>query len=142
MIGRHRFVDDESAPNSEVLPAHLTPLAFTEYLRLLVRENVQNRPVSLVKIGRFGCEAGWTSKKLKSTELTQIFCKRRAASGRVSAEFTAYYRLFPPISASPRNDSNIPSMDITLCKIAPGGGRTHNLWLRRPTLYPVELRAR
>ena len=25
--------------------------------------------------------------------------------------------------------------------IAPGGGRTHNLWLRRPTLYPVELRA-
>src|SRR5216117_1589236 len=24
----------------------------------------------------------------------------------------------------------------------PGGGRTHNLWLRRPTLYPVELRAR
>jgi large subunit ribosomal protein L19 len=24
---------------------------------------------------------------------------------------------------------------------APGGGRTHNLWLRRPTLYPVELRA-
>ena len=26
--------------------------------------------------------------------------------------------------------------------IAPGGGRTHNLWLRRPTLYPVELRAR
>ena len=25
---------------------------------------------------------------------------------------------------------------------APGGGRTHNLWLRRPTLYPVELRAR
>src|SRR5947207_788261 len=27
-------------------------------------------------------------------------------------------------------------------KNAPGGGRTHNLWLRRPTLYPVELRAR
>ena len=25
---------------------------------------------------------------------------------------------------------------------APGGGRTHNLRLRRPTLYPVELRAR
>ena len=25
---------------------------------------------------------------------------------------------------------------------APGGGRTHNLWLRRPTLYPVELRVR
>ncbi len=25
---------------------------------------------------------------------------------------------------------------------APGGGRTHNLWLRRPTLYPIELRAR
>jgi hypothetical protein len=24
---------------------------------------------------------------------------------------------------------------------APGGDRTHNLWLRRPTLYPVELRA-
>ncbi len=23
---------------------------------------------------------------------------------------------------------------------APGGGRTHNLWLRRPTLYPIELR--
>ena len=23
---------------------------------------------------------------------------------------------------------------------APGGDRTHNLWLRRPTLYPVELR--
>jgi hypothetical protein len=23
---------------------------------------------------------------------------------------------------------------------APGGGRTHNLWLRRPALYPVELR--
>ena len=26
--------------------------------------------------------------------------------------------------------------------LAPGGGRTHNLWLRRPTLYPVELRMR
>jgi hypothetical protein len=26
-------------------------------------------------------------------------------------------------------------------KTAPGGGRTHNLRLRRPTLYPVELRA-
>src|SRR4030095_16523639 len=26
--------------------------------------------------------------------------------------------------------------------IAPGEDRTHNLWLRRPTLYPVELRAR
>jgi hypothetical protein len=25
---------------------------------------------------------------------------------------------------------------------APGEDRTHNLWLRRPTLYPVELRAR
>ena len=25
---------------------------------------------------------------------------------------------------------------------APGGGRTHNLWLRRPTLYPIELQAR
>jgi hypothetical protein len=25
--------------------------------------------------------------------------------------------------------------------IAPGEDRTHNLWLRRPTLYPVELRA-
>ena len=25
---------------------------------------------------------------------------------------------------------------------APGGGRTHNLRLRRPTLYPVELQAR
>jgi hypothetical protein len=25
---------------------------------------------------------------------------------------------------------------------ASGGGRTHNLWLRRPTLYPVELRTR
>src|SRR4029077_17816810 len=24
---------------------------------------------------------------------------------------------------------------------APGGGRNHSLWLRRPTLYPVELRA-
>ncbi len=24
---------------------------------------------------------------------------------------------------------------------AHGGGRTHNLWLRRPTLYPIELRA-
>ena len=23
-----------------------------------------------------------------------------------------------------------------------GGGRTHNLWLRRPALYPIELRAR
>ena len=22
-----------------------------------------------------------------------------------------------------------------------GGGRTHNLWLRRPALYPIELRA-
>ena len=36
-----------------------------------------------------------------------------------------------------------------ICKIlvisiltASGGGRTHNLWLRRPTLYPVELRMR
>ena len=27
-------------------------------------------------------------------------------------------------------------------RTAPGGGRTHNLWLRRPTLCPVELRAR
>ena len=26
--------------------------------------------------------------------------------------------------------------------IASGGGRTHNLWLRRPTLYPIELRTR
>ena len=25
---------------------------------------------------------------------------------------------------------------------APGGGRTHSLWLRRPTLCPIELRAR
>src|SRR5258706_2409027 len=25
---------------------------------------------------------------------------------------------------------------------APGGSRTHDLWLRRPTLYPAELRAR
>jgi hypothetical protein len=25
---------------------------------------------------------------------------------------------------------------------ASGGGRTHNLWLRRPTLYPIELRTR
>ncbi len=25
---------------------------------------------------------------------------------------------------------------------ASGGGRTHNLWLRRPTLYPIELRVR
>ena len=26
--------------------------------------------------------------------------------------------------------------------LASGGARTHNLWLRRPTLYPVELRMR
>ena len=25
-------------------------------------------------------------------------------------------------------------------KFAPGGGRTHNLRLRRPSLYPIELR--
>ena len=25
---------------------------------------------------------------------------------------------------------------------APGGSRTHDLWLRKPTLYPTELRAR
>lgn len=25
---------------------------------------------------------------------------------------------------------------------APGGSRTHDLWLRRPTLYPSELQAR
>ena len=30
---------------------------------------------------------------------------------------------------------------MLLTSNAPGGGRTHNLWLRRPTLYPVELRA-
>lgn len=24
---------------------------------------------------------------------------------------------------------------------APGGSRTHDLWLRKPTLYPAELRA-
>ena len=30
---------------------------------------------------------------------------------------------------------------VALSSNAPGGGRTHNLWLRRPTLYPVELRA-
>ena len=24
----------------------------------------------------------------------------------------------------------------------PGGGRTHNLWRRRPTLYPIELQVR
>jgi hypothetical protein len=24
---------------------------------------------------------------------------------------------------------------------APGGSRTHDLWLRKPTLYPTELRA-
>jgi hypothetical protein len=27
-------------------------------------------------------------------------------------------------------------------RAASGGARTHNLWLRRPTLYPVELRTR
>src|SRR5688572_11329327 len=32
---------------------------------------------------------------------------------------------------------------VTGCSIgAPGGSRTHDLWLRRPTLYPAELRAR
>ena len=30
----------------------------------------------------------------------------------------------------------------SIFQTAPGEGRTHNLWLRRPTLYPVELRAR
>jgi hypothetical protein len=29
---------------------------------------------------------------------------------------------------------------FTLCG-APGGSRTHDLWLRKPTLYPTELRA-
>jgi hypothetical protein len=29
---------------------------------------------------------------------------------------------------------------ISLGEHASGGARTHNLWLRRPTLYPVELR--
>src|SRR5206468_343572 len=31
---------------------------------------------------------------------------------------------------------------MALLDFTPGGGRTHSLWLRRPTLYPVELRAR
>ena len=29
-----------------------------------------------------------------------------------------------------------------LTKTIPGATRTHNLWLRRPTLYPIELRGR
>ncbi len=33
------------------------------------------------------------------------------------------------------------SIDKSLLNI-PGATRTHNLWLRRPTLYPIELRGR
>ena len=32
-------------------------------------------------------------------------------------------------------------MDIGNIIGAPGGSRTHDLWLRKPTLYPAELRA-
>ena len=38
-----------------------------------------------------------------------------------------------------RNLSATPKM-IRLENFAPGGGRTHNLRLRRPSLYPIELR--
>ena len=43
--------------------------------------------------------------------------------------------LFParPPPAAPKNVNEIS---------APGGNRTHDLWLRRPTLYPTELPAR
>src|ERR1700746_2850631 len=38
--------------------------------------------------------------------------------------------------------SNEVRTDKTRQLFAPGGGRTHSLWLRRPTLCPIELRAR
>ena len=43
--------------------------------------------------------------------------------------------------------SLLPNSPIKKCPLyegifygAPGGDRTHNLWRRRPTLYPIELR--
>ena len=38
--------------------------------------------------------------------------------------------------------SSIGKTPLHFTETAPGGGRTHNLRLRRPTLYPIELRAR
>jgi hypothetical protein len=47
-----------------------------------------------------------------------------------------------PLKKKPMKVIGARKRRFDVAKTAPGGGRTHNLWLRRPTLYPVELRAR
>ncbi len=48
-------------------------------------------------------------------------------------------RLLKFFEGIPTSDANFRRM--ILKSGAPGGSRTHDLWLRRPTLYPTELRA-
>src|SRR5207244_3256587 len=55
------------------------------------------------------------------------------------------YRAFPVNIRQPKKNRTEAIFSYENCifrESAPGGGRTHNLWLRRPTLYPIELRAR
>ncbi len=71
-----------------------------------------------------------------------VFGRRPAENGRRPRSFITplriaavrFFRLESPAAPS-------PALRPLSKETAPGGGRTHNLRLRRPTLYPVELRA-
>ena len=66
-----------SESQSSKYTAHLTPASFTEYLSHFQVGGCPNPIGFRRKTSATGYEAVWTYKKLKSTELTQIFCKRR-----------------------------------------------------------------
>ena len=75
------------------------------------------------------------SKNPNDLILVQFFCKRRTFSARetltVGLQLPYYVFIIALAKRFILNDLS-----------ASGGARTHNLWLRRPTLYPVELRMR
>src|SRR5512143_2433213 len=76
------------------------------------------------------------AKRLHYTYL-RVWMQEKTVGRRPSARFARW--------DDGRFDVPHPSSFIPFFSLrhygAPGGSRTHDLWLRRPTLYPAELRA-
>src|SRR5262249_27771989 len=96
---------------------------------------------SLVEV-QYSCDSGAAFLQKRSTTRSSHRSYQQEGSaqpvGSIGVDkFSAARNLIetPRCSVRPAHGADPPK------EYAPGGARTHNLWLRRPTLYPVELRA-
>src|SRR5258706_6088773 len=88
-----------------------------------VPENTIARVAAIRHVARAPAEPASGAAKRKSVLAANAMCSARLWAGRIES---------PPMREEVTDDG----------VGAPGGSRTHDLWLRRPTLYPAELRAR